>query len=371
MKKIFLYILILFSVAAQSQQKITLTVGKVYDNTVYLSPQSGDITFVDSVWWDAVPGFAKTGFTMRNPAAFVEFRTSETDFSVKVGGNWSGFGSQSEIFLLVNGVYNQSITLSADNTTQTVSITSLAAGVKDIKLVNGYAAQSAADGDINLPQAAVCVQGVVTTGNIEIKKPTHPIKRIVVDGMSITTGASGTHPTLTGWLEKLKWDDGYNMTFVSYGAKGLANNSGVFDATKASEMVTYQGACFDGTVTNEMWMDLGTNDFALSGWRFSKATWKTHVTSYVDSFHAHFPTVRLIWWAPTERTDYDTPNANGATLGDYLDALNEVAATRSSWMFIVGSRTDVSGANLSDGLHPNQTGMDEMYTARKADYLAL
>lgn len=337
----------------------------------YFDPVSGDISFTNSHFQSSAPGLAKTGFTMRSPGGFVEFRTSEIDFSVKVGGNWSGNASQSQVYLLVDGVYNQTITLTADNTTETHAITTLSAGVKLIRLVNGYSAQADAAGDINRPQAAVCVQGVVTTGNIEIKRPVAPAKRIVILGMSITAGATGTRPTDTSWPMQLRNTDGYAITLDSYGGRILANNSSVFDSTKASQMVAYLWAQMDGTASNELWVDLATNDFYFGA---SKATYKARLDLLVSTMQAAHAAVRIILIKPTDRSaasglDYDATNVNGATLGDMATAMDEISVTYS--IEVMGSRTDVSLANLSDGLHPNQAGHDQLYTAHKAEYLAL
>lgn len=337
----------------------------------YFDPVSGDIDFTDEHFSFSAPGYAKTGFTGRSPGGFVEFRTSETDFDVKVGGNWSGFGNQSQIFLLVDGVFNQAITLTADNTTQSIAITTLSAGEKTVRLVNGYAAQSAADGDINLPQAVISVQGVVTTGDIEIKIPVAPENLVLFIGDSITTGASGTYPSITGWVAQLREEENWEVQWDSYGARGLANNSGVFGSTQANAMAAYVYAQLNGTVSNTVVMCLGTNDFFLSGWRFSKANWKAHVELFVDALHALDTDIRIIWVTPLNRTAYDTPNVNGADLEDYTDAVLEVQADSRGWMEVIEGKDLVSLSNLTDGLHPDQTGHDEIKTNFLTAYNAL
>lgn len=332
----------------------------------YFDPVSGDITFTDSHFQSSAPGYSKTGFTMRSPGGFVEFRTSETDFDVKIGGNWSGHGDQSKIYVLVDGVYNQAITLTADDTTETHAITSLASGVKIITLVNGYAANPDDFADINRPQNAVSVQGVVTTGDIEIKRPVAPTKRVVLVGTSITTGAIGTRVTNTSWAMQLRNTDGYAITLDSYGGRTLSNNALLFGSTQVNAMIPYLFAQMDGTSSNELWIDLGTNDFFFDT---SKATFKSRLDLLVSTMQAAHPAVRIILIKPTDRTSYDTPNGGGATLGDYATAMDEIAVTRS--IDVMGDRADLSLANTVDGLHPNQTGHNEIYTARKADYLAL
>lgn len=338
----------------------------------YFDSQTGDIDFTDEQFQDAIPGIAMTNFTMRNPAAFVEFRTEATDFDVKVGGNWSAQGEESKIYLLVNDVYNQSITLTDDDVTESHAIASLEAGTKNIKLVCGYAASAHAGGDMRYPRFGTYVQGVdMGAGTIEVKIPVVPTKRIVADGMSITTGASGTRFTLTGWLPQFKWVAGYNIKMVSYGARGLCDNGGGWNSTKADQLVAYHLAQFeDGVTEKEIWMDLHTNDFGL--FQVSKASFKARVEEYVDKINTADPEVLIIWWRPLARTDGATPNSSGAVLQDFADALDEVAASRSSFMIVLGAASDGGGSgNTIDGVHYNQTGHDDAYETRLALYEAL
>lgn len=335
---------------------------------VYFDPESGDITFTDDHFQYSAPGYAKTGYTGRSPAGFVEFRTSLTDFSVKIGGgNISGFAGENKVFLLVDGVYNQEITLTSPGT-QTVAITTLSAGVKLIRLVNGYAAAPDSTGDINLPEYVVAVQGVVTSGDIEIKIPVTPTKKILLIGMSITTGATGTRISDTSWAMQLRNDEGFNIQLDSYGGRSLADNAGNFIQAKADEMVAYHLAQLSGSSQKEIWMDLATNDFGNI--QISKATYKTYLERYADTLHAANSSVRLIWIRPTDRTSYDTPNISSATLGDLDDAITEAASTRA-WMEIMGDRYNLTLTNTTDGLHPNQAGHDEIKDNILAQYNTL
>lgn len=331
----------------------------------YFDPVTGDITFTDEHFQFSHAGYAKTGFTARSPGGFVEFRTSDP-FQVKIGGNWSGHAEQSQIFMRVDGVFNQAITLTADNTTQNKTITALAAGERIVRIVNGYAANAAADGHIWKPENIVCVQGIIATGPVEIKRPPTLSTKVLLVGMSITTGASGTRPTDTSWAMQMRNEDEIPIQLESYGARILANNSSVFGTTQASALVAHHLSQFTGVTNKEVWIDLATNDFYFGA---SKATYKARLTLYVTTMQAADPTVRIILIKPTNRADYNTANVNGATLGDMDAAMSEVASEQS--IEVMGHKDNLSTANTTDGLHPNQTGQDQIHDNLLPQYLAL
>jgi lysophospholipase L1-like esterase len=329
----------------------------VWSADVYNAPQSGDITFTDADFQFSRAGYAKTGFTARSPHGYVEFRTAETDISVKVGGNWSGKATQSDIEVLVDGVYNQSVRLTADNTTQTIAIT-LPSGTKIVRLVNGYTANNGVD--INTPDAGVYVQGVVTTGDIEVKIPVTPSNKWLFVGDSITTGASGTHPAVTGFPGLFR-ADGKKVQVDSWGARTLATSS----TGLADTMAAHLSGQLDGTSTNELFICLGTNNFGLSNQ--SAATFKDYYGKLLDAFRALRTDVTVWCVSPIDRTTYSTANSGGATLEDYSNAIKELLATRT-WAKFVYGKDLVSLANLGDGVHPNQTGMQEYHDNLQAVY---
>lgn len=330
----------------------------------YYDPQTGDITFTDDHFQYSISGYARTGFTARSTAGFVEFRTSETEFDVKVGGNWSTASStideQSDCEVLVNGVYNQSVRLTADNTTQSIAIT-LPAGEKIVQLRNGYTANPLS-GSITLPDFGVYVQGVVTTGPIEIEIPVIPTNKKLFIGNSITTGASGTHPSVTGWVGLLR-ADGWQTQSDSYGGRRILTTN----TTLADEMAAFVDDEMNGSVSNELFFMLGTNNFGLSTGH-TKAQFKEWVGFFVDALHDIRPDITIYLVSPLNRTIYDTPNSVGATLEDYADAEQELQDESRSWLKIMYGKNYVSLANLIDGLHPNQTGHQEVHDNFLIDY---
>jgi hypothetical protein len=328
----------------------------------YFDPQSGDITFTDEHFQYSIPGYAGSGYTARSSAGFVEFRTSETSISVKVGGNWStassAFDEQSDCEVLVNGVYNQSVRLTVDNTTQTYAI-SLPVGEKIVRLVNGYTA----NGNNLLPGNGVFVQGVVTIGNVEIKIPVTPINKKLFIGNSITTGATSTHPTITGFAGLLR-NIGWQIQMDSYGGRRLLTTS----AALGDDMAEFISDEMNGTITNEVFMFLGTNNFALFGGH-SKANFKLYYGYFLDALHTLRSDITIYCISPFNRDTYSTPNSQGATCEDYADAIEELLVTRTWAKFIYG-KDAVSLANMVDSprVHPNQAGHQQISEYIEAQY---
>jgi len=332
----------------------------------YYPAQSGDITFTDRHFQFSIPGYAGINYTARSTAGYVEFRTSETAISVKVGGNWSTASSsidaQSDCEVLVDGVYNQSVRLTADDVTQTYAIT-LPAGEKIVRLVNGYTANPQG-GTILLPNAGVYVQGVVTTGPIEIAAPYPTLDKWLFVGNSITVGANATHPVVTGFMGLFR-ADGRDIQSDSWGARRLLT----FASADAEDMAAWVSAEMDGTRKNELFLLLGTNNFGLSGGQ-PKSTFKTEYQNFLDSLHSIRPDIIIYCISPTDRDNYSTPNSQGATCEDYADAIQELLVTRTWAKFIYGKDL-VSLANMPDGLHPNQTGHQQYHDNLLIAYNAL
>lgn len=330
----------------------------------YFDPQTGDITFTDEHFQYSYPGYVKTNFTARSPAGFVEFRTSETSLDIKVGGDWSTASSaideQSDCEVLVNGVYNQSVRLTADNVTQSHAIT-LPAGEKIVTLVNGYTANNLS-GSITLPDRGVYIQGVVTTGPIEIKIPVTPTNKKLFIGNSITTGASSPHPSVTGWVGLLR-ADGWQTQEDSWGGRRILTTTTLL----ADEMAEFVSDEMNGSVSNELFFMLGTNNFGLTTGH-TKAQFKQWVGFFVDALHTIRPDISIYLISPLNRTSYSTPNPAGATLEDYADAEQELQDEGRSWLKIMYGKNYLSLANAPDGLHPNGTGHQEVHDNFLIDY---
>lgn len=320
----------------------------------YFAPVTGDITFTDSHFQFSIPGYAKTNFTARSTAGYVEFRTSVTSIDIKIGGDWVVANVQSDCEILVDGVYNQSVRLTAADVTQTYTIT-LPAGEKIVRLVNGYTANPTS-GDITLPNTGVYIQGVVTAGPIEIKIPTTVVHKKLFIGNSITTGASADHPSITGFLGLFRSQNNWEVQADSWGARRLLTTTQAL----GEEMAEFVSDEMNGTASNECFVLLGTNNFGLSGGQ-SKAVFKSEYQHFLDELHTLRSDIIIYCVSPLDRTTYSTPNSQGATLEDYSDAIQELIGDGRSWAKFIYGKTLVSLANMPDGLHPNQTGHQQYH----------
>lgn len=315
----------------------------------YFDPMSGDITFTDEHFQDSVPGYAKTNHTGRSPLGFVQFRTSETEMDIKIAGDWVVGNTESDCEILVDGVYDQSVRVTASNTVQSIPVT-LPSGEKIVTLINGYSANTTS---ITQPQNGVFVQGVVTTGDIEIKVPPTPTDKWVFVGDSITTGATGTHPAHTGFVGLFR-QDGRAVAADSWGARRFETPT----SGDGTTMATKTALLMNGSETNEVFVLLGTNNYGLLN--DTKAFFKLYVQNYIDALHTLKPDA-IVWLVSIlDRTTYASGNSSGATGDDYADAMQELQATRDWTRFVYGKDL-VSLANMPDGVHPNQTGHQEMH----------
>lgn len=371
-----LFLFFLFASCAKSQPPININGSgiKVLINnggassinipaSEYFGYQTGDITFTDTHFQNSISGYAGTGYTARSVGGFVEFKTYETAIDVKIGGNYSTATSTidalSTIDVHVDGVYNQSVTLTADNTTQTYAIT-LPAGLKIVTLINGYAIDPSG-AELLLPQNGVFVQGIVTTGLIRIKIPVIPNEKWLFIGNSITAGHLSSHPPSTSFYSLFR-EDGRTVQVDAFGARRILTDN----STTADQMAAAVDGQMNATEKNEVFILLGTNNWSGFGGQ-TKATFKTYYENFLDALHTLRPDVIIYCVSPLIRNNYDDANGQGAFIEDYVDAIEELLVTRTWAKFIYGKNL-ASLANLPDGLHPNDTGNVEFHDNLLIEY---
>lgn len=322
----------------------------------YFPALDGDITFTDDHFQFSYPGRAGTGFTERSVGGYVEFRTTATSIDIKIGGNYSTATStidkQSECPVLVDGVYNQSVQLTVDNTTQTYNIT-LPAGEKIVRLVNGYATLSASS--LLYPDNGVYIQGVVAGTAIEIKKPVVPDTLRMFIGNSITAGYDADHPGATDFVSLFREEDGWNTINYSWGGRRIMTSN----STEADQMADVVSDMMNATVKNEVLLLLGTNNWQSFGGQ-TKATFKTYYGNFLDALHTLRPDIIIYCVSPLNRSNYNDANSQGAFIEDFVDAIEELLVTRA-WAYFIYGKNLASLANMPDGLHPNDTGNDEFH----------
>lgn len=312
----------------------------------------GDVTFTDSDFQFSIPGYQVANFTARSTAAYVELVTSETNLTVKIAGNWAGHTTQSDCEVMVNGVYNQSIRLIADSVIESHQIT-LPPGEKTVRLVNGYTVDPSGV-SLTLPKNGVYIQGVTTDSCFKISIPQPIVHKWVFVGNSITTGLTANHAAVTGFLGLFR-NDGRSIQSDAFGARRLLTNT----SANAHTMAAFVSQEMNGTASNELFVMLGTNNFASFSGQ-SKITFKSEYQFFLDSMHAQRPDIIIYCISPFIRNNYSTPNSQGATCEDFADAIRELLTTRTWAKFIYGKDLG-SLANLVDGLHFNQTGHQEIH----------
>lgn len=312
----------------------------------------GDVTFSDSVFQYSIPGYQKTGYTARSTGAFVQFVTTDRNIYVKVGGNYAGHGTLSTCEVLVDGVYNQSIPLLSNNTTE-VHAVSLPEGQKIVTLMNGY--QINGGSDLTLPQSGVYIQGMITDTAFQMIMPAHVTNKWLFVGNSITVGQAADHIAASDFVSMFR-ADGRTIQVDAWATRRLFTTT----AANAKNFAAFVSDEMNGCSSNELFMFLGTNNFSLVGGQ-TKAAFKLTYQLFLDSMHSKRADVQIYCISPLNRTTYNTPNTQGATLNDYVDAIQELLVTRTWAKFILG-RDLLSLSNLSaDGVHPTQAGHQEIH----------
>lgn len=329
----------------------------------FYQDQSGDVDFNNGHFWFAHPGFYRSAgdYYQRNTMSYVEFQTEERQITLKIIGNWANKLTQSYINIQVDGVQNQFVSLTTDEVEEEKTIV-LPAGLKLVRIINGYnAALTPFNQSVVYADATVNINGIITDTVFRIKRPTQPVNAKLWTGTSITTGAAGTNPTVTGYPALFRSVEGWEVSSLSWGGKTTQTTTDPLAdslAFRVSQMMI-------GSVSNELFIDLGTNDYGIHN--KTKAAFKADYERMIDAIIDLRPDIVIYCISLLNRTNYATGNSVGATGDDFADAIEELCTTRPTTRFIYGKDL-VSLANCPDGIHPNQTGMNEVHTNLKAAY---
>jgi lysophospholipase L1-like esterase len=250
----------------------------------------------------------------------------------------------------------------APGTTTTVDVTDLGSGLKTIEVFVGLhtAGRTGAFfvGEFSVPTGSH-VAGVVVT---------RPPNRCVIVGDSISVGENAIVVTEKAWSLQLRRSLGadWGITNDGHGSRAVA-----IEAADLNGMGDSIVARLDGTSRNVVLWELGTVDWG-PGYESSKATYKSQVTTVLDRIHTVRPDAEVIALTAVPRSGEATPNAGGAILQDFRDALNEIAATRGSWMTVIDGPSLVSiGTGIdADGIHLNNVGSDALAAGIETALLA-
>mgnify|MGYP000975430812 CR=1 FL=1 len=196
--------------------------------------------------------------------------------------------------------------------------------------------------------------------NTTISTPTPPQKRLVLLGDSILTGYWVSVFQQDNQAAKIRADFPTSgtggVTSATCGTQSIKN---IHDNETINAFAATIASMLDGTVSNTLWIQLGTNDYGFV--TISTANFQTYYGQLVDAIQALVPNVQIICQSPIQRIAPASESANGLgyTLGDYRTAISNVVATRGTFCTYVEGAVGaiVPNANLySDGLHIKTAG---------------
>lgn len=273
-----------------------------------------------------------------NAFSMMEIATEETSLTVSYYSDvYSAYPTFAAIGVYVDGVYNQSISASA-NGASTATIT-LPAGNKRVGLVNGLQSK---------PSSTVVgtwVTGVSASGPIhQVFRSSH---RLLIYGDSIAVGANSSPVMQNGWPLLLRASvKPLSVCVEGYGYRSLYDDCVDLAARKAfvKRLAAYN--------PQAVWLAIGTNDYGLNKW--TAAAFGTAYADMVDRLHAALPAAIIYAQTPLLRTT-ETANGSGSTTGDYRSQITTIAGARS-WLNLIDGTSIMTTGGLDDGVHPSNAG---------------
>jgi lysophospholipase L1-like esterase len=303
---------------------------------------------------DVIPSAVETvdaPIERRNAFARLRFRTSGSQLRI---GYWADFASNAWLTVVVDGVFNQRVTLTTDGAEHTTDISLPAGDAKVIDIWEGP--QFAYEPSVNTGGVVTSLEMLDRPGYLNA--PEAPAWRVVVYGDSITQGATG-YPD-ESWIGLLRLDAAFTGQITSYGSGGRS----LYRDSVAQGVATVAGILAEGLAdvedggTEDLIVAMGTNDWGLEE-DGGVATFQTNIAALVDAVHASRSSATVHLVSPIDRNGEATPNANGDTLQDYRDAMQAVALTRGPWcVYHDASAVIDQSTYTSDGVHPTAAGYE-------------
>lgn len=299
---------------------------------------------------------ARTGYTETAPFSRLTYTTDATSFTLNAySSTYSVYPSFAEVGVIVNGVWNQTVAMTAQGA-NAIAVTLPAGTGKTVQLVNGLQAR----GNFNLPQDGTWVTGVSgANATMTPVLPSAPANRILFYGDSITTGGNATPATRDSYAMRVRAAYAPNSVAVeAYGSRSLKSDCADSSARAAfvAKVVAYAPA--------KMWLAIGTNDYGLNNW--APADFETAYGALLDALHTALPSMAIYAQTPLTRGGAANTNVFGATLSQYRTAVSNAATARSGWVTLVDGTTLCTEADLADGVHPSTAGHGVVATAVKA-----
>lgn len=314
-------------------------------------------------------------FTVRDTYARIGVTTDARHIGVEcLSTMQSTFAPQSAVGLYNGGTYVSQTTITQDSIPQMFDIQAPAGSAKALRVWEGE--QNETNGTtrvgtfVQAIRVPLYLSDGVTAANGSLLPVTPPQKRLILIGDSIFTGFYATTPH-QGSLPALVRQDyptsgtGGVTAFCAgtESAHNLASDTAAANATAA-----LIAASCDGTVSNTIWIQLGTNDYGFLA--RASASFAVEYARLVDAIHAAVPAAILYLQSPFQRISPSTEAANsaGSTLPNFRTAISTVASARAGWTTYIegGGGAIVSDANMySDGIHMVDAGFAQAKAAMK------
>ena len=290
--------------------------------------------------------------------AFARIRIVTGGTSLRIG-YWSSFPTYSHLTIVVNGVFDQTVSLNGDSTSRTSTVTLPAGAAKVVDIwespqfwLEPYV------------QAGVITSIEVLDGDMYVAPIAAPSRRVVVYGDSISQG----HPVepKDSWIGLIRLASssaflGGGITSYGSGGRQIYQDSLTPGLDTVAAILSSCLADVQPGGRQDLVVAIDTNDWG-TGPDGGVSSFQTKIATLADAVHASQPAARVQLVSPIIRSGEATSNVLGNTLAQYRTAMSNVASTRSSWCSYWDASAVLTLSDLGDGVHPNATGYAKMAT---------
>jgi hypothetical protein len=183
--------------------------------------------------------------------------------TIEAASNYAVEANGPEIGVYVDGVFNQSFLVgntSGQKRRMTATISGLSNTTHTVEVHEGGQQQSGALANPKL--RGTWLLSLAASVAITPVAYTPPARRVLIYGDSISIGLFTSIPTQVAAIEQLR-TAGYHVTSWGHGSRALFDD--VTDAASASTFTAHLSRMLDGTSRNDLWIQIGFNDFFGTG----------------------------------------------------------------------------------------------------------
>lgn len=286
-------------------------------------------------------GSSPNTYTFHDTLSRILLYTSATSLDIEAVPITSNYSS-GYITIYVNNVYNQTVQYSGTIGVRAIVTVTLPAGTN--KLI-----------EIEENAYVTGIKGIFT-GTWR----NSPIARTVAYGDSISCRGFVANSSAFGFTDLLRHDGFTSWTF--YGSSGRRlNDDYLLDNSMMATAQALVTRC-DGSLLNTVFITIGTNDYAgTSGTIWSAANFGSAYAALLSAIHTLNSNIKIVCMSPVIRSP-ETANTFGDNLDAYRTQISNAVSARSSYCTYINGTSVLSIGNLAvDGLHPNNTGHQEMH----------